>query len=72
MNEDINFFKMIAPIEESNISSRNYITNMYPYSRKKIYLIYNDTLYKAIKTINIGDELIEQENIVPTTIMEEI
>ena len=73
MNEDINYLRMIAPIEESNTSSRDYIINVFSYDLlAKKYLIYNNTLYKVIKTINVGDELIENENIIPTTIMEEI
>ena len=73
MNEDINYLKMIAPIEESNISSRDYIINVFSYDLlAKKYLIYNNTLYVVIKTINVGDELIENENIIPTTVMEEI
>ncbi len=72
MNEDINYLRMIAPVEESNISSRNYTIKVFMYARTKKYLIYNNTLYVVIKTINIGDELIEHENIIPTTLMEEI
>ena len=73
MNEDINYLKMIAPVEESNISSRDYIIKVFSYGLlAKKYLIYNNTLYTVIKTINVGDELIENENIIPTTIMEEI
>lgn len=68
MNEAINYLRTIAPVEESNISSRDYN----PYRRGRKYLIYNDNLYKVVKAINIGDELIEQENIVSTTIMKEI
>lgn len=66
MNEDINYLKMIAPIEESYISSRNY------HKDKKRYLIFNNTLYSVINPINVGDELIEGDNITPTTIMKEI
>lgn len=66
MNEDINYLKMIAPIEESNISSRDYRKN------KKRYLIFNNTLYGVINPINVGDELIDGDNIIPTTIMKEI
>ena len=72
MNENINYLRMIAPVEESNISSRNYEINIFSYERTKKYLIYNNTLYLVFKTINIGDELIENENIIPTTLMEEI
>ena len=72
MNENINYLRMIAPVEESNISSRNYTIKVFMYERTKKYLIYNNTLYVVIKTINIGDELIENENIIPTTLMEEI
>lgn len=63
---------MIAPVEESNISSRNYTVNVFSYERTKKYLIYNNTLYLVFKTIHIGDRLIENENIIPTTLMEEI
>lgn len=66
MNEDINYLRMIAPIEESYISSRNYRKD------KKRYLIFNNTLYSVINPINVGDELIEGDNITPTTIMKEI
>lgn len=69
---DENYLKMIAPVEESNISSRNYTIKVFMYERAKKYLIYNNTLYVVIKSINIGDELIENENIIPTTLMEEI
>ena len=69
---DENYLRMIAPVEESNISSRNYEINIFSYERTKKYLIYNNTLYLVFKTINIGDELIENENIIPTTLMEEI
>ena len=72
MDENTNYLKMIAPVEETNISSKNYVTDAYPYSRGNRYLIYNNILYKVIKTINIGDELIYGENIVPTTVMGEI
>lgn len=68
MDENINYLKMIAPVEESNISSRDYHKHKY----KNRYLIYNNSLYKAINQINIGDELIDGENITPTTIMKEI
>lgn len=67
-----NYLKMIAPVEESNISSRKYTIKVFMYERTKKYLIYNNTLYVVIKSINIGDELIENENIIPTTLMEEI
>lgn len=69
---DENYLKMIAPVEESNISSRKYTIKVFMYERTKKYLIYNNTLYVVIKSINIGDELIENENIIPTTLMEEI
>ena len=69
---DENYLRMIAPVEESNISSRNYEINIFSYERTKKYLIYNNTLYLVFKTINIGDELVENENIIPTTLMEEI
>lgn len=69
---DENYLKMIAPVEESNISSRNYPIKVFAYERTKKYLIYNNILYMVVKTINIGDELIEHENIIPTTVMEEI
>ena len=69
---DENYIRMIAPVEESNISSRNYEINIFSYERTKKYLIYNNTLYLVFKTINIGDELVENENIIPTTLMEEI
>ena len=72
MDENINYLRMIAPVEESNISSRNYTINVFSFERTKKYLIYNNTLYLVFRTINIGDELIENENIIPTTIMEEI
>lgn len=72
MDENINYLRMIAPVEESNISSRNYTTEIFSFERTKKYLIYNNTLYLVFKTINIGDELIENENIIPTTLMEEI
>lgn len=72
MNEAIDYLKMIAPVEESNISSRDYTINVFSFERTKKYLIYNNILYMVIKTINIGDKLIENENIIPTTIMEEI
>ena len=72
MDENINYLRMIAPVEESNISSRNYTINVFSFERTKKYLIYNNTLYLVFKTIHIGDELIENENIIPTTIMEEI
>lgn len=68
MNENINYLKMIAPVEESNISSRDYHKHKY----KNGYLIYNNTLYKVINSINVGDELIDGENITPTNIMKEI
>ena len=68
MDENINYLKMIAPVEESNISSRDYHEHKY----KNRYLIYNNTLYKVFNQINIGDELIYGENIVPTTVMGEI
>lgn len=67
---DENYLRMIAPVEESNISSREYTINVFSFERTKKYLIYNNTLYLVFK--NIGDELIENENIIPTTIMEEI
>ena len=69
---DENYLRMIAPVEESNISSRNYTVNVFSYERTKKYLIYNNTLYLVFKTIHIGDRLIENENIIPTTLMEEI
>ena len=69
---DENYLRMIAPVEESNISSRNYEIIIFSYERTKKYLIYNNTLYLVFKTINIGDELVENENIIPTTLMEEI
>ena len=73
MNEDINYLRMIAPVEESNISSRDYTINVFSYNeRTKKYLIYNNTLYLVFNTIHIGDKLIENENIIPTTLMEEI
>ena len=72
MDENINYLRMIVPVEEFNISSRNYRINVISYERTKKYLIYNNTLYLVFRTINIGDELIENENIIPTTIMEEI
>lgn len=72
MDESINYLRMIAPVEESNISSRNYPINVFSYERTKKYLIYNNTLYLVFRTINIGDELIENENIIPTALMEEI
>lgn len=72
MDENINYLRMIAPVEESNISSRNYEINIFWYECTKKYLIYNNTLYLVFKTINIGDKLIENENIIPTTLMEEI
>ena len=72
MDESINYLRMIAPVEESNISSRNYTINVFSFERTKKYLIYNNTLYLVFRTINIGDELIENENIIPTTLMEEI
>lgn len=68
MDENINYLRMIAPVEESNISSRDYHKHKY----KNRYLIYNNTLYKAINQINVGDELIDGANITPTNIMEEI
>lgn len=68
MDENINYLKMIAPVEESNISSRDYHEHKY----KNRYLIYNNTLYKVFNQINIGDELIDGENITHTTIMKEI
>ena len=40
--ENINYLKMIAPVEETNISSKNYVTDAYPYSRGNRYLIYNN------------------------------
>lgn len=72
MDENINYLKMIAPVEESNISSRDYTIKIFSFEHTKKYLIYNNTLYLVFKTINIGDELIENENIIPTTVMEEI
>lgn len=69
---DENYLRMIAPVEESNISSRNYTVNVFSYERTKKYLIYNNTLYLVFKTIHICDKLIENENIIPTTVMEEI
>lgn len=72
MDKNINYLRMIAPVEESNISSRDYIIKVSLYGCIKKYLIYNNTLYVVFKTINIGDELVENENIIPTTIMEEI
>ena len=69
---DENYLRMIAPVEESNISSRNYTVNVFSYERTKKYLIYNNTLYLVFKTIHIGDRLIENENIIPTTLVEEI
>jgi len=72
MDRNINYLRMIAPVEESNISSRDYIIKVSLYGCTKKYLIYNNTLYVVFKTINIGDELVENENIIPTTIMEEI
>lgn len=72
MDENINYLKMIAPVEESNISSRDYTIKIFSFERTKKYLIYNNTLYLVFKTIHIGDELIENENIIPTTVMEEI
>lgn len=72
MDENINYLRMIAPVEESNISSRDYTIKIFSFEHTKKYLIYNNTLYVVIKSINIGDELIENENIIPTTLMEEI
>ena len=69
---DENYLRIIAPVEESNISSRNYTVNVFSYERTKKYLIYNNTLYLVFNTIHIGDKLIENENIIPTTLMEEI
>lgn len=68
MNENINFLKMIAPIEDSVISSRTYKLGVYKSMAK--YLIYNNTLYKVIKDIYVGDRIVESFNVEPTTIME--
>lgn len=68
MNENIDFLKMIAPIEDSMYSSRTYKLGVYKSMAK--YLIYNNTLYKVIKDIYVGDRIVESENVEPTTIME--
>ncbi len=68
MNENIDFLKMIAPIEDSVISSRTYKLGVYKSMVK--YLIYNNTLYKVIRDIYAGDRIVESENVEPTTIME--
>lgn len=66
--------EMIAPVEKTDVSSREYKTIDCGFGYRKIsrYLIYDEKLYKVIKDINIGDKLIVDENIKPTTIMDEI
>lgn len=64
--------EMIAPIEKTEISSRKYTIIHGRYGKIYRYLIYNEKLYKTIKDINIGDKLVIDENIKPTTIMDEI